>query len=68
MRKVSPGRILSGDIVLVESTLVRTEIARGQTTASFVLNALYWLAEKPRPPVVIAEDVEFPDVIALDVV
>ncbi len=66
MHKMNPGRILSGDLVLVECTLVRSEIARGQTAAAFVLNALYWLAQKPRPPAVTPDVVEFADVISLD--
>ncbi|RDX53632.1 hypothetical protein OH76DRAFT_1479433 [Lentinus brumalis] len=66
MHKVNPARVLSGDIVLVECTLVRAEIAGGGTAASFVLNALYWLAEKPRPPAIPPSVAEFPDVITLD--
>ncbi len=66
MKKAMPGHILSGDIVMVECTLVRTEDGKGSTTGAFVLNALYWLVEKPRPPTVAPDVPEFPDVITLE--
>ncbi|TFK80002.1 hypothetical protein K466DRAFT_569906 [Polyporus arcularius HHB13444] len=67
MKDISPGRILPGDIILVECTVVRTEDGTNVRTVSFVLNSLHWLVEKPRPVRVETQRVvEFPDVISLE--
>ncbi len=50
MRDIPLCRIEGGDIVLLECTVVQTENLSHTKTASFALNALYWLAEKPRTP------------------
>ncbi|KAI0712986.1 hypothetical protein C8T65DRAFT_695173 [Cerioporus squamosus] len=65
MLAISPGRILAGDIVLLECTIVRRE--DGTRTVTFVLNSIYWLLEKPRPPTIVTQPMpEFPDVISID--
>ncbi|TFK79295.1 hypothetical protein K466DRAFT_606254 [Polyporus arcularius HHB13444] len=67
MRDISPGRILAGDIILVECTIVCTEGGANVRTLSFVIDSLHWLVEKPRLASVETQRVEqFPDVISLD--
>ncbi|RDX39819.1 hypothetical protein OH76DRAFT_1490771 [Lentinus brumalis] len=64
MKTVSIAKVRSGDIVLLECNLVRTEDNTGRKEASFVLNAVYWLAEKPRdkPAPPLYKDKPFPEV------
>ena len=67
MERVPLGCILPGDIVLLECALVRTEEAEGLRKASFVLDALHCLIEKPRAVVSAAERrVSFPAIISVE--
>lgn len=60
-------RLRQGDLVLVECLLVVHDDGLGVEDARYVLNSLYWLAEKPRKFEQVPEPIEepFPDVISL---
>ncbi|RDX56124.1 hypothetical protein OH76DRAFT_1477791 [Lentinus brumalis] len=68
MNRVTQAKLHSGDLVLMECTLVRAEAERGDVkTVSWILNSLYWLAEKPKPAnsPILYKQPSFPEVFNL---
>ena len=67
LENISPARISTGDIVMLECTVVQTEAVTNIKTVALVLSSLYWIAAKPREPHVLSQRVvEFSDVIRTD--
>ncbi|KAI0681987.1 hypothetical protein C8T65DRAFT_703721 [Cerioporus squamosus] len=68
MNHVTQAKLFAGDLVLAECTLVLAEVDRpGAKSVSWVMNAVFWLAEKPKPPKspVLYEEPPFPEVFTL---